>query len=41
MTASYTDERVRLMNELLNAMRVVKMNCWEKVFHKLVADARR
>ncbi|CAG0881128.1 unnamed protein product [Darwinula stevensoni] len=40
MTAKKTDERVRLMNEILNAMRVIKMYAWEKPFAKMVDLAR-
>lgn len=40
-TASRTDERIRLMNELIPAMRVIKMYTWEDPFAKLVELARR
>ncbi|CAG0881126.1 unnamed protein product, partial [Darwinula stevensoni] len=40
MTAKKTDERVQLMNEILNAMRVIKMYAWEKPFAKMVDLAR-
>ena len=40
MTAEKTDERVGLMNEILNAIRVIKMYAWEKPFAKMVDDAR-
>nr|XP_027201120.1 multidrug resistance-associated protein 4-like [Dermatophagoides pteronyssinus] len=40
-TAILTDERIRLMNELIPAMRVIKMYTWEKPFAKLVELARR
>ncbi|KAI1293713.1 ATP-binding cassette sub-family C member 4 [Halotydeus destructor] len=40
-TALLTDERVRLMNEFIPAMRVIKMYTWETPFAKLVDDARR
>lgn len=40
-TAILTDERIRLMNELIPAMRVIKMYTWEKPFAKLVEIARR
>lgn len=40
-TALLTDERVRLMNEIMPAMKVIKMYSWEKPFAKLVEAARR
>lgn len=40
-TATRTDERIRLMNEIIPAMRVIKMYAWEKPFAKLVDIARR
>ena len=40
-TAELTDRRVRLTNELVAAMRVVKMYAWEKPFGKLVSDVRK
>ncbi|XP_054157544.1 ATP-binding cassette sub-family C member 4-like [Oppia nitens] len=39
-TAILTDERIRLMNEIIPSMRVIKMYTWEKPFAKLVALAR-
>ncbi|XP_047739320.1 ATP-binding cassette sub-family C member 4 [Hyalella azteca] len=40
-TAQHTDERVRIMNEIVNAIKVVKMFAWEPPFMTLVSDARK
>ena len=39
-TAGKTDRRIRLMSEIVNGMKVIKMYCWEKPFAKLVHDSR-
>lgn len=41
LTAIRTDERIRLMNEIVPAMRVIKMYTWEDPFANLVELARR
>ncbi|XP_042894914.1 ATP-binding cassette sub-family C member 4-like isoform X1 [Parasteatoda tepidariorum] len=40
-TAGLTDERIRLMNEIISGMRVIKMYGWEFPFANLVDLARR
>jgi ATP-binding cassette subfamily C (CFTR/MRP) protein 4 len=36
-----TDDRMRLMNEIVSGIQVIKMYAWEKPFAKLVEVARR
>ncbi|CAH1257762.1 ABCC4 [Branchiostoma lanceolatum] len=40
-TASRTDDRVRMMSEVLTAMRVIRMYAWEKPFGALIRKLRR
>ncbi|XP_054157408.1 ATP-binding cassette sub-family C member 4-like [Oppia nitens] len=40
-TAHLTDNRIRIMNEIITGMRVIKMYTWEKSFAQLVAMARK
>ena len=40
-TAKKTDERINLMNEIINGIKVIKMYAWESSFAKLIAKARR
>lgn len=39
-TALLTDERVRMMNEIVQGVQVIKMYAWEKPFGRMVALAR-
>ncbi len=40
-TAQLTDHRIRIMNEVITGMRVIKMYTWEKAFAQLVELARK
>lgn len=39
-TALRTDERVRLVDEIINGINVIKLYAWEKSFEKLILYAR-
>ena len=39
-TAGKTDKRIRLMNEIINGMKVIKMYSWEMPFSKLMHNIR-
>lgn len=38
--AFYTDQRIRLMNEIISGMKVIKMYSWERSFADMIADIR-
>ncbi len=40
-TAVLTDDRIRMMNEVISGIRVIKMYGWEKPFAALVDEVRR
>ena len=40
-TAKRTDERIRIMNEIIYGIKVIKMYAWEHSFAKLIEKARR
>lgn len=41
LTAERTDYRVKLMNEIIQGIQVIKMYAWEKPFSKIISDIRR
>ncbi|XP_062137138.1 probable multidrug resistance-associated protein lethal(2)03659 [Drosophila sulfurigaster albostrigata] len=40
-SAEHRDERVKLMNEIITAIQVIKMYAWEQSFAKLIAAVRQ
>lgn len=40
-TAVITDRRIRVMNEIIAGMKIIKMYMWEKPFAKVVSNIRR
>eukprot|EP00055_Hartaetosiga_balthica_P012308 m.59252 g.59252 ORF g.59252 m.59252 type:complete len:1418 (+) comp7903_c0_seq3:26-4279(+) len=39
--AERTDERVKIVSEILSSMRIIKMYGWEKPFRELIAEIRK
>ena len=39
--AKHTDERIRLVDEFINAIKIIKIYCWEHPFAKKIKEARR
>ncbi|XP_060681943.1 multidrug resistance-associated protein 4 isoform X2 [Hemiscyllium ocellatum] len=40
-TAILTDNRIRIMNEVISGMRIIKMYAWETPFSNLIAQVRK
>lgn len=40
-TATFTDARIRTMNEVITGIRIIKMYAWEKSFADLVTNLRK
>ena len=40
-SARVTDKRVRVMNEIISGMRLIKMYAWEWAFHEYVKRIRK
>ena len=40
-SAQYTDKRVKVMNQVISGIRVIKMYGWEHAFKELVVSIRR
>jgi ATP-binding cassette, subfamily C (CFTR/MRP), member 4 len=39
--AKITDERINLVSEILNGIKIIKMNCWETPFKTLIEKIRK
>ncbi|XP_053212746.1 ATP-binding cassette sub-family C member 4-like [Panonychus citri] len=40
-TAKWTDQRIRIMSEIISGMKVIKLYAWEKPFADMIAKIRR
>ncbi|XP_074597278.1 ATP-binding cassette sub-family C member 4-like [Brevipalpus obovatus] len=40
-TAEFTDKRIRLMNQIISGMKVIKMYSWERPFADMIGQIRR
>ena len=40
-SAKVTDKRVKVMNEIISGMRLIKMYAWEWAFHEYVKKIRK
>lgn len=36
-----TDQRVKIMSEVIKSMRIVKMYCWESAFERMIRHIRK
>lgn len=37
---THSDERLKLINEVLRCIKIIKLNCWESVFAKKINSIR-
>ena len=40
MTAKRSDSRIRVIDEMINSMKAIKIYCWENYFAKIIQDYR-
>ena len=40
-SAKVTDKRIKVMNEIISGMRLIKMYAWEWAFHEYVKNIRK
>ena len=41
LTAKKQDIRIRIMNEIISCMKLIKMHCWEYSFADKIVQARK